>query len=158
MGTCTQFTSGFLHGLLPIINIRRSVMGPAVRAGLVLVVVFVGITEQRPQFNFGSLLTNGLGAALNTAIGRDCKGRAQGDYFYGCQCVGPFNIGRKRRSPQNTDTRFFLNSNQGLGGGLCEVQRGNRAQQEWGQKITDKNLTKCKCKTEITVGQNYPTA
>merc|ERR1711892_1373118 len=91
--------------------------------GLVLVVFFSGVTQQRPQFDFGSLLTNGLGAALNTAIGRDCKGRAQGDYFYGCQCVEPFNIGRKRRSPQNTDTRFFLNSNQGLGGDFvrCSV-------------------------------------
>eukprot|EP00090_Calanus_glacialis_P036602 TRINITY_DN6255_c0_g1_i1.p1 TRINITY_DN6255_c0_g1~~TRINITY_DN6255_c0_g1_i1.p1 ORF type:complete len:107 (+),score=19.94 TRINITY_DN6255_c0_g1_i1:58-378(+) len=90
---------------------------------LVLVVFFVGLSQEKPQFDFGSLLTNGLGAALNTAIGRDCKGRAQGDYFYGCQCVGPFNIGRKRRSPQNTDTRFFLNSNQGVGGDLirCSV-------------------------------------
>ena len=26
------------------------------------------------------------------------------------KCVGPFNIGRKKRSPQ--DTRFFINSNQ----------------------------------------------
>ena len=34
---------------------------------------------------FGSILTNGLGAAFNTALGRDCKGRPQGDYFYGCQ-------------------------------------------------------------------------
>eukprot|EP00091_Calanus_sinicus_P018825 TRINITY_DN4430_c0_g1_i1.p1 TRINITY_DN4430_c0_g1~~TRINITY_DN4430_c0_g1_i1.p1 ORF type:complete len:120 (-),score=16.20 TRINITY_DN4430_c0_g1_i1:70-429(-) len=88
------------------------------RPGLVLlvVVVFVGTSQQKPQFDFGSLLSNGLGAFLNTAIGRDCKGRPQGDYFYGCQCVGPLNIGRKRRSPQNTNTRFFLNSNQGVGG------------------------------------------
>ena len=37
------------------------------------------------EFNLGSLVTNGLGAAFNTAFGRDCRGRAQGDYFYGCQ-------------------------------------------------------------------------
>ena len=37
------------------------------------------------EFDFGYLLSNGLAAFLNTAIGRDCKGRPQGDYFYGCQ-------------------------------------------------------------------------
>ena len=37
------------------------------------------------EFNLGALFTNSLGAAFNTAFGRDCKGRAQGDYFYGCQ-------------------------------------------------------------------------
>merc|ERR1719300_1252530 len=64
------------------------------------------------EFNFGSLLTNSVGAAFNTALGRDCKGRPQGSYFYGCQCVGPFNIGRRKRSPQN---KLFINSNQGVG-------------------------------------------
>merc|ERR550519_263266 len=67
----------------------------------------------RPQFDLGSLLGTGVSSFFNTAFGRDCKGRARGDYFYGCQCVGPFNVGRKKRSPQN---KFFINSNQGLGG------------------------------------------
>eukprot|EP00090_Calanus_glacialis_P036654 TRINITY_DN6264_c0_g1_i1.p1 TRINITY_DN6264_c0_g1~~TRINITY_DN6264_c0_g1_i1.p1 ORF type:complete len:107 (-),score=26.43 TRINITY_DN6264_c0_g1_i1:88-408(-) len=90
------------------------------RSVLVLVVLmaWVGDTQSRPQFNFGSLFTNGLGAVFNTAIARDCRGRAQGDYFYGCQCVGPFNIGRKRRSP------IFLNSNQGVGGDFIRCSVG----------------------------------
>merc|ERR1711934_746476 len=66
--------------------------------------------QARPQFDLGALLGNAVGATFNSAFGRDCKGRPQGDYFFGCQCVGPFNIGRKKRSPQ--DTRFFINSNQ----------------------------------------------
>lgn len=89
--------------------------------GIVIILVAAVITANaRPQFDFGSLASNLFGAALNTAIGKDCKGRPQGDYFFGCQCFGPINIGRKRRSPQNsrsqTDTRFFINSNQGVGG------------------------------------------
>lgn len=63
------------------------------------------------EFDFGSLLSNSLGAAFNTAFGRDCRGRPQGDYFYGCQCVGPFNIGKRKRSAQNN--KLFINSNQG---------------------------------------------
>jgi hypothetical protein len=52
--------------------------------------ISLGLCEQYTlqsvsEFNFGSLFTNGLGAVFNTAIARDCKGRAQGDYFYGCQ-------------------------------------------------------------------------
>ena len=46
------------------------------------------------EFNLGALFTNSLGAAFNTAFGRDCKGRAQGDYFYGCQ-VGDIVIRRR---------------------------------------------------------------
>merc|ERR1719414_1347387 len=85
--------------------------------GLVLAVVFVCSTQARPQLNLGSLFVNGVGAVFNTAIARDCKGRPQGDYFYGCQCVGPFHLGRKRRSP------LVLNSNQGVGGDFirCSV-------------------------------------
>jgi len=73
------------------------------------------------EFDFGSLLSNSLGAAFNTAFGRDCRGRPQGDYFYGCQCVGPFNIGKRKRSAQNN--KLFINSNQGVGGDLirCSV-------------------------------------
>ena len=84
-----------------------------------------------PEFDLGSILSNVVGSSFNTAFGRDCKGRPQGDYFFGCQvptcrclgessfltfsipygqCLGPFNIGRRKRSPQ--DTRFFINSNQ----------------------------------------------
>ena len=37
------------------------------------------------EFDFGSIASNLFGAALNTAIGKDCKGRPQGDYFFGCQ-------------------------------------------------------------------------
>ena len=38
----------------------------------------------------GAAVTSGvasnlIGAAVSTAFGRDCKGRPQGDYFYGCQ-------------------------------------------------------------------------
>merc|ERR1712038_199797 len=86
-----------------------------------LLLFFVCATQERPQFNLGALFTNSLGAAFNTAFGRDCKGRAQGDYFYGCQCVGPFNIGRRKRSP--VDNRLFINSNQGAGGDFlrCSV-------------------------------------
>ena len=35
--------------------------------------------------SLGGAATSLIGSALNTAIGRDCKGRPQGDYFYGCQ-------------------------------------------------------------------------
>eukprot|EP00088_Acartia_fossae_P050369 TRINITY_DN5639_c1_g1_i6.p1 TRINITY_DN5639_c1_g1~~TRINITY_DN5639_c1_g1_i6.p1 ORF type:complete len:122 (+),score=21.28 TRINITY_DN5639_c1_g1_i6:39-368(+) len=92
---------------------------------LSLLLFVFSLSHGRPQFDFGSVLSNTIGAAFNTAIGRDCKGRPQGDYFFGCQCIGPFNIGRKRRSPQDpqTDTRFFINSNQGVGGDFvrCSV-------------------------------------
>ena len=72
------------------------------------------------EFDFGSLLSNSLGAAFNTAFGRDCRGRPQGDYFYGCQCVGPFNIGKRKRSAQNN--KLFINSNQGkIGRGIKET-------------------------------------
>merc|ERR1711972_307093 len=70
----------------------------------------------------GALLGNAVGATFNTAFGRDCKGRPQGDYFFGCQCVGPFNIGRRKRSP--VDTRFFINSNQGIGGDFARCSLG----------------------------------
>eukprot|EP00088_Acartia_fossae_P065123 TRINITY_DN8021_c0_g1_i1.p1 TRINITY_DN8021_c0_g1~~TRINITY_DN8021_c0_g1_i1.p1 ORF type:complete len:125 (+),score=31.04 TRINITY_DN8021_c0_g1_i1:48-422(+) len=87
------------------------------KLGLILCLALLSV-EGRPQFDFGSVASNLFGAAVNTAIGRDCKGRPQGDYFFGCQCIGPFNIGRRRREAQNsqTDTRLFINSNQGLGG------------------------------------------
>jgi len=85
--------------------------------------VFVAMdTQARPQFDFGALLGNAVGATFNTAFGRDCKGRPQGDYFFGCQCVGPFNIGRRKRSP--VDTRFFINSNQGIGGDFARCSLG----------------------------------
>merc|ERR1719414_1239702 len=90
--------------------------------GLVLAVVFVCSTQARPQLNLGSLFVNGVGAVFNTAIARDCKGRPQGDYFYGCQCVGPFHLGRRKRSP--VDTRFFINSNQGIGGDFARCSLG----------------------------------
>merc|ERR1711874_561554 len=74
------------------------VMAGCIKISALLLLLFVCTSYERPQFNFGSILTNGLGAAFNTALGRDCKGRPQGDYFYGCQCVGPFNIGKRKRS------------------------------------------------------------
>merc|ERR1712226_980496 len=79
--------------------------------------------QARPQFDLGALFGNAVGATFNTAFGRDCKGRPQGDYFFGCQCVGPFNIGRKKRSP--VDTRFFINSNQGVGGDFARCSLGS---------------------------------
>merc|ERR1711988_1408613 len=87
---------------------------------LLMVLCLVMESQPRPQFNFGSLVSNSLGAAFNTAFGRDCRGRPQGDYFYGCQCVGPFNIGRRKRQ---ADTKLFINSNQGAGGDFfrCSV-------------------------------------
>merc|ERR1711971_1023361 len=87
-------------------------------------VLFLAIhVECKPQFDFGSLFGNAVSSSFNTAFGRDCKGRPQGDYFFGCQCVGPFNIGRKKRSPQ--DTRFFINSNQGVGGDFARCSLGS---------------------------------
>merc|ERR1712226_1346305 len=80
------------------------------------------VATPRPQFDLGSILSNVVGSTFNTAFGRDCKGRPQGDYFFGCQCVGPFNIGRRKRSPQ--DTRFFINSNQGVGGDFARCSLG----------------------------------
>ena len=38
-----------------------------------------------PDFDFGTFFGNGVSAGFHTALGRDCMGRAQGDYFYGCQ-------------------------------------------------------------------------
>merc|ERR1712150_269603 len=88
---------------------------------VLIALLFLGFISQTQQIDLGSLLTNGVGAAFNTAFGRDCRGRPQGDYFYGCQCVGPFNIGRRKRSP--VDNRLFINSNQGAGGDFlrCSV-------------------------------------
>merc|ERR1711915_977536 len=85
---------------------------------MVTLALLIQPTEERPQFNLGALFANGAGAAFNTAFGRDCRGRPQGDYFYGCQCVGPFNIGRKKRSP------VFVNSNQGIGGDFIRCSVG----------------------------------
>ena len=42
------------------------------------------------EFDFNSLFANGVGSLFNSAFGRDCKGRPQGDYFYNCQVT--FNI------------------------------------------------------------------
>ena len=79
------------------------VMAGCIKISALLLLLFVCTSYERPretylatvlrvfvnillsEFNFGSILTNGLGAAFNTALGRDCKGRPQGDYFYGCQ-------------------------------------------------------------------------
>merc|ERR1712059_173883 len=78
-------------------------------------VIMPVIVESEPIVDLGTI----IGSVFNTAFGRDCRGRPQGDYFFGCQCVGPFNVGRKKRSPQrSTDNRLFINSNQGLGGDL----------------------------------------
>lgn len=97
------------------------VMAGCIKISALVLIFFVCASYERPQFNLGSIFTNGIGAAFNTAIGRDCKGRAQGDYFYGCQCVGPFNIGK--RSAEPVDNRLFINSNQGFGGDFvrCSV-------------------------------------
>ena len=40
-----------------------------------------------PEFDLGALLGNAVGATFNSAFGRDCKGRPQGDYFFGCQVL-----------------------------------------------------------------------
>merc|ERR1711909_231058 len=61
------------------------VMAGCIKISALVLIFFVCASYERPQFNLGSIFTNGIGAAFNTAIGRDCKGRAQGDYFYGCQ-------------------------------------------------------------------------
>merc|ERR1712012_1133950 len=53
--------------------------------------VFVAMDARaRPQFDLGALLGNAVGATFDTAFGRDCKGRPQGDYFFGCQVKGKF--------------------------------------------------------------------
>merc|ERR1711915_682530 len=113
-----QWTPGQGDGTIMMLRLQIVI-------GLVVFLAESSLENPQNRFDLGSFLTNGLGAAFNTALGRDCKGRPQGDYFYGCQCVGPFNIGRKRRSAsaQNTNTRFFLNSNQGIGGDFirCSV-------------------------------------
>merc|ERR1712130_748415 len=83
------------------------------------VLFFVFDVESKPQFDFGSLFGNAVSSSFNTAFGRDYKGRPQGDYFFGCQCVGPFSVGRKKRSP------LFLNSNQGVGGGFLRCSLGS---------------------------------
>jgi len=49
------------------------------------VLFFVFDVESKPQFDFGSLFGNAVSSSFNTAFGRDCKGRPQGDYFFGCQ-------------------------------------------------------------------------
>ncbi|XP_023325188.1 uncharacterized protein LOC111698937 [Eurytemora carolleeae] len=85
--------------------------------------VFIAVVfSQNRFFDFGGAASNFIGAAVNSVIGRDCRGRPQGDYFYGCQCIGPLNIGRKKRSPQGTR---FLNSNQGLGGDFIRCSIGS---------------------------------
>merc|ERR1712059_30004 len=73
-------------------------------------VIMPVIVESEPIVDLGTI----IGSVFNTAFGRDCRGRPQGDYFFGCQCVGPFNVGRKKRA---------VTSNQGLGGDLirCTV-------------------------------------
>ena len=38
-----------------------------------------------PDFDFGTFFGNGVSASIHTVLGRDCRGRPQGDYFYGCQ-------------------------------------------------------------------------
>merc|ERR1712154_548288 len=118
MGSLTDFYSVSTHFLLTM----KFVLATLVFS----VLLVIGPTEQRPQgFNFGAILgnlvPNAVGAAVNTGFGRDCKGRAQGDYFYGCQCIGPFNIGRKKRQVN----RLFINSNQGVGGDFARCTLGS---------------------------------
>merc|ERR1712131_463730 len=116
MGT-PQWTPGQGDGAIMMLQLQIVI-------GLVVFLTDPSLGNPQNRFDLGSFLTNGLGAAFNTALGRDCKGRPQGDYFYGCQCVGPFNIGRKRRAAQNSvDNRLFINSNQGVGGDFlrCSV-------------------------------------
>ena len=50
-----------------------------------MIAVFLLIIPETRFFDLGGAATNFLGAAVNSIIGRDCKGRPQGDYFYGCQ-------------------------------------------------------------------------
>merc|ERR1712127_428583 len=99
------------------------------KVSIILSCIFLALVVQdgqaRPQFDLGALFGTAIGSTFATALGRDCRGRAQGDYFYGCQCVGPFNVGRRKRSPQPVDSRFFLNSNQGLGGDLARCTVGS---------------------------------
>ena len=173
---------GRLAALVAVLTLTFSTAAPAPREYNRHFHMFPSLFTAENRFlDFGSVLTNGIGAAFNTALGRDCKGRPAGDYFFGCQvttnqvkyavnisfywkfptpspltfptvrnladhcggnclftycyklhfqlstpqCIGPFNIGRRRRSAQqgNTDTRFFINSNQGAGGDFirCSV-------------------------------------
>ena len=54
--------------------------------GIYYTLAFINIEEDL----FGSLsgaASNLVGSAFNTAFGRDCRGRPQGDYFYGCQVI-----------------------------------------------------------------------
>ena len=44
-------------------------------------------TKLSSEFDLGALFGNAVGATFNTAFGRDCKGRPQGDYFFGCQVI-----------------------------------------------------------------------
>merc|ERR1712228_649076 len=112
MGT-PQWTPGQGDGTIMMLRLQ-------ILLGLVVFLAESSLENPQNRFDLGSFLTNSVGAAFNTALGRDCKGRPQGNYFYGCQCVGPFNIGRRKRSPQN---KLFINSNQGVGGDFirCSV-------------------------------------
>merc|ERR1711908_104441 len=102
------------------IKMRRGKMTNKTLLIFSFIVLFSAINvESKPQFDFGSLFGNAVSSSFNTAFGRDCKGRPQGDYFFGCQCVGPFSVGRKKRSP------LFLNSNQGVGGDFLRCSLGS---------------------------------
>merc|ERR1711936_572897 len=106
--------------IYPDIKERRGKMTIKTLLIFSLCVLFFAINvESKPQFDFGSLFGNAVSSSFNTAFGRDCKGRPQGDYFFGCQCVGPFSVGKKKRSP------LFLNSNQGVGGDFLRCSLGS---------------------------------
>merc|ERR1712179_180749 len=49
------------------------VMAGCIKISALVLIFFVCASYERPQFNLGSIFTNGIGAAFNTAIGRDCK-------------------------------------------------------------------------------------
>merc|ERR1711974_152667 len=94
-----QHLPNFCKGLPSILK-KKGKMTNKILFAFLFCVLFSAINvESKPQFDFGSLFGNAVSSSFNTAFGRDCKGRPQGDYFFGCQCVGPFSVGRKKRSP-----------------------------------------------------------
>ena len=47
------------------------------------------VTSQFPGLDVGSIFGSALSSKFNAAFGgnRDCRGRPQGDYFFGCQVI-----------------------------------------------------------------------
>ena len=69
-------------------------------------------------FDFGTFFGNGVSASFHTVLGRDCRGRPQGDYFYGCQvhvaldCLGARVTLWKCGMPKTTNLNVSLKPNE----------------------------------------------